>query len=186
MSTVEAGTGGIGTDGAGSGNDGADAPGGGATQREAPRADAAPADAPAPDASGADPAPAAAPRKDATRHDLPDEDLIDLERELLRPSTRASEERLRELLAPDLMIIGSVGQVWDLDDTIAALASERPAERLEVEDPAGYAVRPLGTGVRQVTYETRRPDGVRVRRNSIWTWSGSHWRMAYHQGTPVP
>lgn len=109
-----------------------------------------------------------------------------LEGLLLDPGVRRSRARLEELLAPDLVEIGSSGRHWDREGIIAALADEeRAAVRIEE-----FAVRLMGPAVALVTYRTVQESGAGspaiALRSSIWRRDDAGWRLAFHQGTRVP
>ena len=103
--------------------------------------------------------------------------------------TRASDgrgPRLEELLAPDLVEIGSSGRRWDREGIIAALADEeRAAVRIEE-----FAVRLMGPAVALVTYRSVQESGAGspaiALRSSIWRRDDAGWRLAFHQATRVP
>ncbi len=109
-----------------------------------------------------------------------------LEGLLLDPGVRRSRARLEELLAPDLVEVGSSGRRWDREGIIAALADEeRAAVRIEE-----FAVRLMGPAVALVTYRSLHESGACAPaialRSSIWRRDDAGWRLAFHQGTRVP
>lgn len=110
--------------------------------------------------------------------------LIRLEQELLRPGTRHSTARLRELLHPDFREIADDGSVRTLQSLVDILAAEPANDEVPVEEPQHYAVEQLDTNLAQVVYETRRRGGERIRRSSIWQLQADRWRMRFHQATP--
>jgi hypothetical protein len=118
--------------------------------------------------------------------------LRHLEEELLRPGVRRSRAPLEALLAPDFVEVGRSGRVYDREAIVGALAAD-------ADDPSGwpvariesFAVRLLAASVALATYDSvhEGDDGPRTvaRRASIWRQGGAgDWRLAYHQGTPVP
>ena len=108
-----------------------------------------------------------------------------LEEELLQPETRASSERLRELLADEFLEFGSSGTVYDRQAIISTLSAE-PQARLELSE---FNLLVLGPGLVLATYRTTRtaPVGAPVSalRSSLWKLRDGRWKMVFHQGTPT-
>ncbi len=116
-----------------------------------------------------------------------------LEEEILRPEVRRSRAALEELLAPDFVEIGRSGRVFDREEIVVALASEDAGSAASVARVEDFAVRLLAPGVALATYRSLHEDPASrevptvARRSSIWRRDADGaWRMAFHQGTPVP
>jgi ribonuclease HI len=173
-----------------------------------PAAQTAQAPAPAQAPAGAQPARAAAKRAPAAQHGLfgepgtynePDlfseleedttpapgtdsspEAIVEaLERELLRPETRADSGRTGVLLHPDFTEIGSSGRVWTRDAMLMAL-DESPGAPTELELLGADR---LGEGTVLLTYRSYSRTGTALR-SSLWVHDGAQWRLRFHQGTP--
>ena len=111
--------------------------------------------------------------------------ILELERELQSPATRADQDRLRQLLAPDFLEVGASGRQWDLETTLALLR-----EQSEDEDTPPIGIhylrgRAIAPGVVQVSWDSSTGDR-RARRTSIWCERDSGWQQVHHQGTPIP
>lgn len=111
--------------------------------------------------------------------------VLRLEHELQSAPVRANPERLRELLAPDFVEIGASGRRWTLASILGLLAEESSAadsDEIAVRDPEA---RHLTPDVVQVLW-TSESAGRRARRASLWRREAAGWRLAFHQGTPIP
>lgn len=102
---------------------------------------------------------------------MPEEELFALERRL------ASRDRVGELLSEDFVEIGSGGRVYDKAQLLAALEREAPHD-LRIED---FGARLLAPDVAPATFCA----GGSLR-SSIWIRGAGGWRIAFHQGTPLP
>ncbi len=111
--------------------------------------------------------------------------VLELERELQHPLTRANPERLRELLAPTFVEIGASGRRYDLAATLSVLSEEQARQHefqpIEVHDLEG---RRLQDGLIQVFWVSHR-GSRRARRTSIWQHRAGRWQQVFHQGTPM-
>lgn len=109
--------------------------------------------------------------------------LRTLEECLHDPKVRGSAFLTGELLDEDFTEFGSSGQAYGRADIIAALVAEAgqapPSVRSE-----NYQLKRLSETVALLTYETV-AENRRVLRSSIWRRTNGHWRMAFHQGTPM-
>ncbi len=102
-----------------------------------------------------------------------------LERELLRPETRADMGRTGVLLHPDFTEIGSSGRIWTRDAMMMAL-EEGPGAPAELELLGAERV---GEGTVLLTYRSYTRTGTSLR-SSLWVHDGAQWRLRFHQGTP--
>ncbi|MCB5274019.1 Ribonuclease HI [Arthrobacter sp. SO5] len=102
-----------------------------------------------------------------------------LERELLRPETRADTGRTGVLLHPDFTEIGSSGRIWTRDAMMMAL-EEGPGAPTELELLGAERV---GEGTVLLTYRSYARTGTSLR-SSLWVHDGAQWRLRFHQGTP--
>jgi ribonuclease HI len=117
----------------------------------------------------------AAPGTDAS----PEAVVEALERELLRPETRADLGRTGVLLHPDFTEIGSSGRIWTRDAMMMALEDD-PGGPTEVELLGADR---LGEKAVLLTYRSHTRKGSALR-SSLWVLEGSQWRLRFHQGTP--
>lgn len=121
-----------------------------------------------------------ADRLAATAAEASPEALVEsLERELLRPETRADLGRTGVLLHPDFTEIGSSGRIWTRDAMMMAL-EENPGSPTELELLAADR---LGEGIVLLTYRSSTRSGSSLR-SSLWVLDGTQWRLRFHQGTP--
>lgn len=110
-----------------------------------------------------------------------------LERELLRPETRADRGRMTALLHPDFVEIGRSGRVWSGRDVIDEFIDGPPVGRISAFD---FTVVEVAEDAAMLTYRTAHigPDGMFFRhawRSSLWIRSARGWRIRFHQGTPT-
>jgi hypothetical protein len=106
--------------------------------------------------------------------------LLDLERRLADPVLRRDPSALAHLLAEDFIEYGSSGQVFDREQTLAALPRAQPRV-YAIED---YDVRELGPGWALARYRATTA-GASSLRSSIWLRRDGAWKIVFHQGTPV-
>jgi ribonuclease HI len=109
----------------------------------------------------------------------PESVVESLERELLRPETRADLGRTGVLLHPDFTEIGSSGRIWTRDAMLMAL-EDNPGGPTELELLGADR---LGEKTILLTYRTRNRAGSALR-SSLWVLEGAQWRLRFHQGTP--
>ena len=102
-----------------------------------------------------------------------------LERELLRPETRADLGRTGVLLHPDFTEIGSSGRIWTRDAVMMTL-EEQPGGPTELELLGADR---LGEQTILLTYRSHARSGTALR-SSLWVHDGAQWRLRFHQGTP--
>lgn len=107
----------------------------------------------------------------------------DLELELLQPATRASVQRLDDLLADDFVEVAAAGHSFDKANVLARLPGESGVRFVSTDMQAHL----LAPTVVLVTYIGERSlDGTvtRSRRSSVWVKSSANsWQLRYHQGT---
>ena len=102
-----------------------------------------------------------------------------LERELLRPETRADLGRTGVLLHPDFTEIGSSGRIWTRDAMMMSL-EDNPGGPAELELLGADR---LGEQTVLLTYRSHTREGSALR-SSLWVLDGAQWRLRFHQGTP--
>jgi ribonuclease HI len=102
-----------------------------------------------------------------------------LERELLRPETRADLGRTGVLLHPDFTEIGRSGRIWTRDALMMAL-EENPGGPTDFEL---LGAERLGEGTILLTYRSYSRSGTALR-SSLWVLDGTQWRLRFHQSTP--
>ena len=111
------------------------------------------------------------------------EELKRLEEMLLRPEVRRSREKMSALLADDFIEYGRSGRIYD-KAAILDTADKPFTGQLTLH---GFSAKALAPSVALVTYATvlRRTDGNESHslRSSIWSRTGSDWRVVFHQGT---
>jgi hypothetical protein len=113
------------------------------------------------------------------------DELRALEESLWRSDVRYDRARMQAILAPDFFEFGRSGRRWRRDEILDAA----PGEIRATLPLPGFAVRWLGAGVAQVTYESRVVHGhgeERSRRSSLWSRTRDGWQLRFHQGTPIP
>jgi hypothetical protein len=109
------------------------------------------------------------------------------EEKLLAADLRASPEKVAELLADDFVEFARSGRIYDRDQSIAALAAESGSSLRTARD---FRVSLLGEGIALLTYRSTRQSGSGLDeqhslRSSVWVRVQGHWRMRFHQGTPI-
>src|SRR3954467_6812131 len=112
--------------------------------------------------------------------------LLQLEEQLLQPSTRRNPESVAALLADEFCELGSSGRVFNKEETLTALANEVPANWSILD----FRLRTVAAELALVTYRAQRRDqsGTPTSsslRSSLWTWRDNRWQMLFHQGTPT-
>lgn len=117
---------------------------------------------------------------DAAGGDMSPEAIVEsLERELLRPETRADLGRTGVLLHPGFTEIGRAGRIWTRDDLMMALEADPDGPTdLEV-----LGAERLGEGTMLLTYRSYSRSGTALH-SSLWVLDGTQWRLRFHQGTP--
>ena len=111
-----------------------------------------------------------------------EDELFRLEQKLLQPTTRKSAESVGALLADDFVEFGSSGGVYHRASVIAGLSQETPVRWVI----SNFKTVVLAEGVVLVTYRAMKGGGASSLRSSIWKLIDGRWRMAFHQGTPIP
>ena len=112
--------------------------------------------------------------------------LLQREGALHLREVRASAARIEELLDDDFHELGVSGTVWTRAAIIEALREEAFSERT-ISD---FRVLRMAPDVALVTYRAHR-NAIAQRpaadslRSSLWRRRQGHWRMAFHQGTPL-
>ncbi|GAA2856628.1 ribonuclease HI family protein [Paenarthrobacter ilicis] len=130
----------------------------------------------------------------------PEETVLSLERELLRPEVRADIGRVGVLLHPDFAEIGSSGRYWTRDAMLMAL-EEDPGVHTELElltaDRLSETTILLNyrsfahTGAARAgaSHDGPTPSAAQsgsALRSSVWMLDRGQWRLRFHQGTPEP
>lgn len=111
--------------------------------------------------------------------------LLALETALQTREVRNSEEKLRELLAPEFREFGRSGLAYTFDDIVARLVTESGPDNTSISD---FNATMLSDTIALATYRGTRvnDDGSRLltNRSSIWRLDpDGKWRMVFHQGT---
>lgn len=108
------------------------------------------------------------------------EELIELEASLHKKSVRNDRRQLEVLLHRDFFEFGSSGKVWARGATIESLTQESEAGEIEAEN---YQLHRHAEEFAQLTYVSRRSDGSKTLRSSLWKRDQGVWKMVFHQGT---
>ena len=104
-----------------------------------------------------------------------------LEERLLDPATRARPEEVGALLDDDFEEIGRSGALVRRAEVLEALRAAPGFDGPRtIRD---FAARALSDDLVLVRYDV--PESA-TRRSSIWRRTTDGWRMAFHQGTPIP
>ena len=111
--------------------------------------------------------------------------LLGLELALQTRDVRNSEEKLRELLAPEFREFGRSGLAYTFDDIVTHLVAETGPNNTSISD---FSATMLSDTIALATYRGTRvnDDGSRLftNRSSIWRLDpDGKWRMVFHQGT---
>jgi ribonuclease HI len=105
----------------------------------------------------------------------PADDVIALEWELLKPSTRGDAARLNELLHPEFVEVGASGRLWNRAEMIQELVTDPEVGELDINDVVAGVVSDDAVLItytsRRATSSTRRASRNRDRRSrteSCW------------------
>ncbi len=110
-----------------------------------------------------------------------DSHLITLERSLHHPAIRADPAQAAPLLSADFREFGASGRIWSRAAILEALATE-PSSSIIARD---FTCQPLSPTLALLTYVSS--NGTReALRSSLWRLEDGHWRILFHQGTPIP
>jgi hypothetical protein len=111
--------------------------------------------------------------------------LLALELALQTREVRSSEQKLRDLLAPEFREFGRSGLAYTFDDIVTHLVAETGPDNTSISD---FSATMLSDTIALATYRGTRvnDDGSRLlaNRSSIWRLDpDGKWRMVFHQGT---
>lgn len=111
--------------------------------------------------------------------------LLALELALQSREVRGSEQKLRELLAPEFREFGRSGLTYTFDDIVTRLVAETGPNNTSISD---FSAEMLSDAIALTTYRGTRvnDDGSKLltNRSSIWRLDpDGKWRMVFHQGT---
>ncbi|KWW21917.1 MULTISPECIES: DUF4440 domain-containing protein [Peribacillus] len=109
------------------------------------------------------------------------EHLLQLEKKLLKPEIRTSQNELNHILADQFFEFGSSGEVLYKDEGIA---EEGIGEvKMTLSD---FDIHPLSEEIVLATYrifnEVKKQHSLR---SSIWKFTDGRWQMLFHQGTTI-
>lgn len=115
-----------------------------------------------------------------------EEIIFQLENRLQRPDVRKSVEQLEELIADDLIEVGSSGQVYAKKDVLKNLPAS-PEIKFTMTD---FKIIKLSPTIVQSLFKTKKVNQetnqtTRSLRSSIWRNENGQWKMIFHQGTTV-
>jgi hypothetical protein len=109
--------------------------------------------------------------------------FVQLEQQLLEPSTRRDPNTLALLLTEDFREIGVSGRIFTKQQIIDELANESP-RHLSLSNPV---CRQLAEGVVLLNYRSTRTiplePAIHANRSSLWVYRDGRWQMVFHQGT---
>lgn len=118
--------------------------------------------------------------------ELLEKQIFELEKELLKPQTRKSAEKINELLSDDFIEFCSSGKVYhyrkgDVWDD----GSNLPDVKWELKE---FAIKELSNDCVLATYKIIKHGELNKTkkyslRSSIWKYSNDTWKMTFHQGT---
>lgn len=107
------------------------------------------------------------------------EELRQYEEALLKPETRTSQKKLKQLLAADFFEFGSSGKVLYKDEDISDAGIGEV--KMTMSD---FDMHPLSEDVALTTYRVyNEVSDQHSLRSSIWKLSDGSWKMVFHQGT---
>jgi len=113
--------------------------------------------------------------------------ILELEMALMSPEVRRSAEKIEALLAADFVEHCSSGKVYRYAKGDVFTAADLPRDIYDITD---FAFTQLGDDAALATYRATRIDESgavhQSLRSSIWRRENGDWKMAFHQGTPVP
>lgn len=112
-------------------------------------------------------------------------EIITLEEDLFRSSTRASKAKLQQLIADDFVEIAAAGHQFGKPEVLSRLPTENAPE-ITADN---YEVRILASHCVQLLYRAKvkkigDAEFSYSKRCSIWSLNAGRWQMCYHQGTP--
>lgn len=106
--------------------------------------------------------------------------LVEFETSLHKQTIRNDRTKLEELLHQEFFEFGSSGKIWSRQETIEALISQTDGDEILSEN---YRLRLLAEELAQLTYVSKRADGSKALRCSLWKREDGSWKMIFHQGT---
>ncbi|KNY25472.1 DUF4440 domain-containing protein [Pseudobacteroides cellulosolvens] len=112
--------------------------------------------------------------------------IFELEKELLKPETRQSAEKISELLSDDFMEFRSSGSIYHYSmGDVFSKEIDISVENCEVRD---FTIKELSNGCVLATYKVIKhselsQDVKYSLRSSIWKVFNGSWKIVFHQGT---
>jgi hypothetical protein len=115
------------------------------------------------------------------------DELRQLEVALHRAAVRSDPLKLDALLHPDFWEVGSSGTVWSRAEILAEFAGQPPRYAVWAQDFVAESVAP---GVALLSYRSAHVGEAgslsrHTRRLFIWLFSGTVWKLRFHQATPT-
>lgn len=108
-----------------------------------------------------------------------EEQVVELERSLLRDQVRADREAVAGLLHPAWQEIGASGRLWSRAEMLAEIAPLPEPLHLDVQ-----SVERLGPDAVLLVWRSITGSGHRTTlRSSLWVRTPSGWQQRFHQGT---
>lgn len=112
--------------------------------------------------------------------------IFELEKELLKPETRQSAEKISELLSDDFMEFCSSGSIYHYSKgDVFSKEMDISVENWEVRD---FTIKELSNDCVLATYKVIKhnelsQDVKYSLRSSIWKLFNGIWKIVFHQGT---
>ncbi|WP_153394852.1 ribonuclease HI family protein [Ornithinicoccus halotolerans] len=109
-----------------------------------------------------------------------EEQVVELERSLLRGEVRADRQAVERLLHPGWQEVGASGRLWSRTEMLAQLAPLPEEVQLEVQ-----SVERVGPDAVLLVWRSLTGSGRRAAvRSSLWVRTPGGWQQRFHQGTP--
>ena len=112
--------------------------------------------------------------------------ILELEKDLLKPETRKSAEKISKLLSYDFIEFSSSGNIYNYNkDDVFDNDSNSSEIKWEIKD---FTIKELSNDCILATYKVIKHSELRENmkyslRSSIWKLVNGTWKMIFHQGT---
>lgn len=105
-----------------------------------------------------------------------------LEHSLMDPDVRRSPDRLKKILHPEFIELGSSGRVYQRQQMIDTMSQETASVGVVVRDLEAHQI---SEDTVLVTYRSIGGSGDEARRSSLWVNTENGWQLRFHQGTRI-
>ena len=118
--------------------------------------------------------------------ELLEKHILELEKDLLKPETRKSAEKISILLSDDFIEFSSSGNIYNYNkDDVFDNDSNSCEIKWEIKD---FKIKRLSNDCILATYKVIKHNELRENmkyslRSSIWKLFNGTWKMVFHQGT---